>query len=75
MYIAIIGDIIASKKIIDRDTAQKKLYTLLDKINIKYKEQLYSPFTITAGDEFQALFIPNTYIFQIIDEISLAFMP
>ena len=44
LYIAIIGDIIASKKIIDRDTAQKKLYTLLDKINIKYKEQLYSPF-------------------------------
>lgn len=75
LYIALIGDIIASKQIVDRDTAQKKLYTLLDKINIKYKEQLYSPFTITAGDEFQALFIPNTYIFQIIDEISLAFMP
>ena len=44
-------------------------------INKKYKEYLVSPFTVTTGDEFQALLLPNKHIFQIIDEISLSFLP
>ena len=72
MYIALIGDIISSKNIKDRAEAQVKLLNLMKIINKKYKEYLVSPFTVTTGDEFQALLLPNKHIFQIIDEISLS---
>ena len=69
MYIALIGDIISSKNIKDRAEAQVKLLNLMKIINKKYKEYLVSPFTVTTGDEFQALLLPNKHIFQIIDEV------
>ena len=74
MYIALIGDIISSKNIKDRAEAQVKLLNLMKIINKKYKEYLVSPFTVTTGDEFQALLLHNKHIFQIIDEISLSFL-
>ncbi|WP_347099444.1 SatD family protein, partial [Streptococcus mutans] len=75
IYIAIIGDLISSKTITNRPKSQKQLQNLLNQINKKYKELLKSAFTITTGDEFQALLVPNPQIFQIIDEIALGFKP
>lgn len=75
IYIAIIGDLISSKAITNRPKSQKQLQNLLNQINKKYKELLKSAFTITTGDEFQALLVPNPQIFQIIDEIALDFKP
>ena len=75
MYIALIGDIIESKKIQDRAQVQQHLLQLMKELNQQYQNYLVSPFTVTTGDEFQALFSPNSYIFQIIDQISVAFTP
>ncbi|MBJ8349469.1 SatD family protein [Streptococcus zalophi] len=75
IYIAIIGDIISSKSIKERSQAQKKLMTLIADINKKYEKVLKSPFTITTGDEFQALLLPNHHVFEIIESISLNFLP
>ena len=69
IYIAISGDLISSKAITNRPKSQKQLQNLLNQINKKYKELLKSAFTITTGDEFQALLV------QIIDEIALGFKP
>ena len=55
MYIALIGDVIESKKIQDRAQAQQKLLQLMKELNQQYQKYLVSPFTVTAGDEFQAL--------------------
>ena len=55
LYIAIIGDIKGSKKLDNRNEVQKKLTSVLDDINKKYKDDIYSKFTITLGDEFQGL--------------------
>lgn len=73
MYIALIGDIIESKKIQDRAQVQQQLLRLMKELNWQYQDYLISPFTVTTGDEFQALFSPNSYMFQIIDQLSVAF--
>ncbi|MBJ8325542.1 SatD family protein [Streptococcus pacificus] len=75
IYIAIIGDIISSKSIKERSQAQKRLMTLIADINKKYEKVLKSPFTITTGDEFQALLLPNQDVFEIIEVISAQFQP
>ncbi|MCI3917397.1 SatD family protein [Streptococcus intermedius] len=75
IYIALIGDIIESKKIQDRAQVQQQLLRLMKELNWQYQDYLISPFTVTTGDEFQALFSPNSYMFQIIDQLSVAFSP
>ncbi|WP_156009370.1 SatD family protein [Streptococcus ruminantium] len=72
-YIAIIGDIINSKQTSNRSTVQERLKNVLKVINFSYSREFASPFTITKGDEFQALCKPNPYIFLMIDRIQIAF--
>lgn len=54
-YISLIGDIVNSRGIKSRDTFQKKLDSELKKIN-KENPNLLSPYTLTLGDEFQAVY-------------------
>src|SRR6266404_8156069 len=54
--IAIIGDIIASRRLgSQRSAAQKKLFKVLKELNSNYKTAILSKFIVTAGDEFQVL--------------------
>lgn len=72
-YIAIIGDIINSRQASNRSNIQERLKHTLKIINHSYSTEFASPFTITTGDEFQALCKPNPYIFLMIDQIQLNF--
>jgi hypothetical protein len=54
-YLAIIGDIVDSKQLSDRDDFQTKLAGLLKTISNR-NAALVSPYTITLGDEFQAVY-------------------
>lgn len=54
-YLALIGDIRDSRQVSDRAGLQKTLQRVLAEINQRYAQSLLSPFTITLGDEFQAL--------------------
>ncbi|NLB79867.1 MAG: hypothetical protein GX796_13800 [Clostridiaceae bacterium] len=74
-YIAIIGDIKDSKKIISRDEVQEKLKEALNDINKKYHEHIASKFTITLGDEFQGLLYNGENIMAIITEIEMKMSP
>lgn len=75
LYAVIIGDIINSKKIPNRQEAQKELQSVLNEINSKYNEAISSKFTITRGDEFQCLIKEDSIhlIPEIIDRISFQF--
>lgn len=68
-YIAIIGDIMQSKQIVDRECVQKKMVQTLAKINKKYTDDIAAKFTITLGDEFQGLLSCGTNVLKIITEI------
>src|SRR5438270_579082 len=54
--IAIIGDIVDSKDIARRDAFQRKLAKALTARGKEKKSGLVSPYTITLGDEFQAVY-------------------
>jgi len=73
--IAIIGDIIKSKSIGDRQKSQQELQTVLQGINKRNKELLASRFTITLGDEFQGVFKESIKLLRILDEITFSLQP
>ena len=72
--IVLIGDIIASRKIKDRSSVQKQLKAVLRNLNRK-SANLLSPYTITLGDEFQAVFNQSGQIFSDIITILSALYP
>jgi len=74
-FIAIIGDMIDSKHMIDRAECQEKMHLILDIINKKYSEDIASKFLITLGDEFQGLLKYGRNTINIITEIETAMYP
>ena len=57
-YIALIGDIVASRSLSDRAAVQRRLSQCCAGLNSRAEGLgIISPFTVTLGDEFQALFI------------------
>lgn len=68
-YITIIGDLINSKQIKNRNIFQDELNQIFSKINKKYKNSIVSNFTITVGDEFQAILFPGADLLKILDEL------
>jgi len=54
--IVLVGDLVASRRIVERSAVQEKLRACLRQLNAKKRGGLVSPYTITLGDEFQAVF-------------------
>lgn len=75
MYLALIADVIDSKMVQARFNLQKQLEETLQKINELFADYLASSFTLTLGDEFQALLKVEAPIFQIIDTLRLELNP
>lgn len=73
--IAVIGDIVKSKSIVNRGEVQEQLKTVLNEVNQKYADHLASKFTLTLGDEFQAVFRTGSRLLYILDEIIFALKP
>jgi len=56
-FIVIIGDIISSRKVENRNALQSKLLDVFNELNSPdHENHLVSPYTITLGDEFQAVY-------------------
>ena len=75
MYLALIADVIDSKTVQERFDLQKQLEKTLQKINELFKDCLASAFTLTLGDEFQALLKVDAPVFQIIDTLRSELTP
>lgn len=54
-YVAIIGDLVSSRKTENRQKLQLQLLDSLSDINRKSKDSLFSALIVTTGDEFQTL--------------------
>ena len=74
-YIAIIGDIIGSKKLnkASRGRLQQRFEKLIAKINDKYSVLLPSKFSITSGDEFQGIITRGASLPELLWEIEAVF--
>jgi len=56
-FIVVIGDVISSRKVENRNNLQNKLLDIFDNLNTSdYENHIVSPYTITLGDEFQAVY-------------------
>ena len=75
MYLALIADVIDSKMVEERFDLQKQLEETLQTMNELFGEFLASSFTLTLGDEFQALLKADAPVFQIIDTLRSELTP
>ena len=55
IYLAVIGDVRASRRVADRAAVQELLDRGLARVNAEIGDDLAAAFTITLGDEFQGL--------------------
>lgn len=74
-YVAIIGDIVDSKNLKERNAIQQKYKAVLADINVKFAGEIASKFKIRLGDEFQGLLNNRNNIMRIISEIERAMTP
>lgn len=70
-YIAFIGDIIQSKQVADRLELQESINKSFETIHNQYPDLIQSKFTLTLGDEFQALLTPSEGIFKLLDHLEM----
>ena len=75
MYLALIADVIDSKMVEERFDLQKQLEKTLQTMNELFGDYLASCFTLTLGDEFQALLKVDAPVFQIIDTLRSELSP
>jgi hypothetical protein len=75
MYCAIIGDIVDSRKMEERDKVQIRLHSILKEVNQKYIDDIASKFVLTLGDEFQGLLKTPRKVLEMIDYIKMKFYP
>ena len=77
MYFTIIGDIVSSKQMKNKEryNLQVKIDAVLSEINKKYKPDIAADFAITLGDEFQGLLKNAESILEIIDLIKYKLEP
>ena len=72
--LTVIADIVGSRTITDRRTFQQKLESKLNSIN-SASRSILSPYTITLGDEFQAVYTNPGTLFADIYQILKEFYP
>lgn len=68
-HLAIIGDVIGSKQVKNRRKLQETLKEAFQTIHVQYPNLILSNFTLTLGDEFQALLVPSNEIFELLDQL------
>lgn len=74
-FIGIIADIVASRAAADRRQLQEKLINELENLNSDRGDVLASPYTVTLGDEFQALYYSPSGLFSDLWRISAVLHP
>lgn len=75
MYLALIADVIDSKMVQERFDLQKQLEKTLQTMNELFGDFLASYFTLTLGDEFQALLKVDAPVFQMIETLRSLLTP
>ena len=73
--IVLVGDLVASRRIVERSAVQERLRACLRQLNSKKREGLVSPYTITLGDEFQAVFSTPDRLFRDALTVLIALYP
>jgi hypothetical protein len=73
--IVLVADLVASRRIVERSAIQERLRACLRQLNSKRRGGLVSPYTITLGDEFQAVFSAPDRLFRDAVTVLIALFP
>lgn len=74
-YISIVGEILPSKEMEERKTRQKKLHSILEKINQEHAEDISAKFLPTIENEFQGLVCKGCNLMRLLLEIKNELYP
>jgi len=74
-YWVILGDLIRSRTIRERDKVQAQILSALEKVNRKFKEDIFAPIKITRGDEISGVLLTVKNLVKILTNIADAVMP
>ncbi len=74
VVLTLIGDVVQSRSILNRSAFQRQLEETLAEINREHSD-LLSPYTITLGDEFQAVYRSADWLFHDIFHLLTAVFP
>lgn len=75
-YAALVGDVVGSKKIKDREKFQKRLQAACDQVNTTYTKDIYAPLKITKGtDEVSGVLTKVENLYKIVNTISEKICP
>ncbi len=74
-YIVLIGDLIDSRKLENRESVQENILDIFNAINKEYADNIVSKFTLTIGDEFQAILDVDSKVFDIINNLQYSDLP
>ncbi len=74
-FVAVIGDMVASRAIGERAEVQRRLERALQEVNEVYAADIASRFMITLGDEFQGLLRAGAQTPELIERIERAMYP
>ncbi|MFB0958881.1 MAG: SatD family protein, partial [Clostridiaceae bacterium] len=75
MYVAIIGNLVGSRKKNDCREIDPQLNTILDQINGIYHDQLASRFCLTRADSFQGLLESPEEVMNILFQLKFQLHP
>lgn len=72
----ILGDVIASRRITDREIFQRKLEEACSNVNLNFVEDIYADFNILKGiDEIGGVLLNITNVYKIINTLQEQFFP
>ena len=74
-FCVIIGDIVRSKSIPDREAAQEKLKSAMERVNTDFASDFWAPFVITRGDEIAAVLTSFVQVNDMMNELQRNFSP
>lgn len=75
LYVALIGDVVASRRVADREGLQRELKAALARVNRRAGRALAAPLSLTAGDEIQGLFREPAAVVDAVVEVADAVFP
>lgn len=74
-HLVVIGDLVASRRIAARAKFQERLQRTLAEISAANAASLASPYTLTLGDEFQAVYLAGRGVFADLCRLRAACLP
>jgi hypothetical protein len=64
IVLCLIGDIVHSRRLVQREQFQSQLRAALKSIQVKSAAKIRSPYTLTLGDEFQVVYAEARHVFS-----------